>query len=342
MTNPNEDSFQITLPSNSCSKLYPRNRPNSYKTQLCNELDLPTGEWEMALVDIQYPIHWPNLMESTDLAFIVEPDPSLRSKDKNFSPIGINIDMSMFEGALIGGTSYDPYFGWNYKRQTSIPSGHYRSIQEVGKMIENLFRDLMQPELEEVTGKRFAIEYSFDRSTGLSQFAPIGPGRIHLSVTNRYLLETIFAFPESHLRQNNDTAYPSLISYRLPLQSSRHSALELLSSMYVYSSLAEYQIVGDTVAPLLGIVPIQPLLTSASKASASSAEQDWHPDDQQFYSFNPPYYIPLKISRFKTIEVQLNTDWGAPFPFSDDPNNRVCCRLHFRKRKSPTGPRILL
>ena len=166
MTNHNEDSFQITLPSNSCSKFYPRIRLNSYKTKLCKELDLPTGEWEMALVDKQYPLHWRNLMESTDLAFIDEADPSLRSKDNNFAPIGINIDMSMFDGALIGGTSYDPYFGWNYKRQTCIPSGHYRSIQEVGKMIEKLFRDLMQPELEEVTGKRFAIEYSFDRSKG--------------------------------------------------------------------------------------------------------------------------------------------------------------------------------
>ena len=82
--------------------------------------------------------------------------------------------------------------------------------------------------------------------------------------------------------------------------------------------------------------------TSSSTASPSSAQQDWHPDDQQFYSFNPPYYMPLKKSRFDTLDIQLNTDWGAPFPFTDDPNNRVCCRVHFRKRKSPTGPRILL
>ena len=91
MTNPNEDSFQITLPSNSCSKLYPGNRPNSYKTKLCKELDLPTGEWEMALVDVQFPLHWPNLMEPTDLAFVVEPETSQRPNDKNFEPNGIKI-----------------------------------------------------------------------------------------------------------------------------------------------------------------------------------------------------------------------------------------------------------
>ena len=64
--------------------------------------------------------------------------------------------------------------------------------------------------------------------------------------------------------------------------------------MYVYSSLAEYQIVGDTVAPLLEIVPIQPLLPLSSKAAPVSAEQDWRHDDQQFYSFNPTFYMPIK------------------------------------------------
>ena len=90
--------------------------------------------------------------------------------------------------------------------------------------------------------------------------------------------------------------------------------------------------VGDTEAPLVGILPI---MTSAGVRLGLEA-------NQQYYSFNSPYYIPVLKNQFDTIEIQLNTDWGAPFPLASDAaavgddsmvatNSKVFCRLDFRK-----------
>ena len=68
-----EDNLQLTLLSNASAKLYPKNRPNCFTTKLCKSLDFGGCEdWEVALMNIQYPVNWPNVLESSDLAFIVE------------------------------------------------------------------------------------------------------------------------------------------------------------------------------------------------------------------------------------------------------------------------------
>ena len=61
--------FQITLPSNASTNLFPENRANSYRTKLCKALNLggSDSEWEVALVDIAFPQNWQNILESTEI-----------------------------------------------------------------------------------------------------------------------------------------------------------------------------------------------------------------------------------------------------------------------------------
>ena len=54
-----EDQFQITLPSNSSFKYYPDNTGIAYTSHLHSTLNLP-GQWEVALMDIQFPIRRQN------------------------------------------------------------------------------------------------------------------------------------------------------------------------------------------------------------------------------------------------------------------------------------------
>ena len=338
-------------------ELFPDNRPNLFKTKLYKELTLGNSseEWEVALIDIQYPQNWPNILETTQLAFIVELDKTVRQNERLMPgrPAG---PMNDFDGALMEGTLGDSYYDqvWHTAIPFELTKGHYDSVQELGGIIETRFRQSIQPLIEKATGHRFSIEYSYDRVTGISRLLPHGSGTIHVACTNPYIMETIFAFPLTYrgkldkmTRETAKSFASPLLSYRLPLTSTRHSTLETLSSMYVYSDLAQYQIIGDTQAPLLGIVPIQPLITAASSVSRAAIgradlESTQSPNDQQYYAFNPAYYIPLRQHKFQSIEIQLNTDWGAPFPFAENMNSRVCCRLQFRKRAGPGGPRIFL
>ena len=142
-------------------------------------------------------------------------------------------------------------------------------------------------------------------------------------------MESIFGFPRHRVARVTkfQPKFLPMLSYRLPLVSEHPCSLEHLSSLYVYSNLAKHQLVGDTEAPLLAIIPI------LSHDAAGAQRQQ---GDQQYFAVNPPYYIPVALPALDTIEIELKTDWGAPFPFSNDTIGKVCSRLHFRRRNS--GP----
>ena len=97
--------------------------------------------------------------------------------------------------------------------------------------------------------------------------------------------------------------------------SSRPVDLFNINTIYVYSDIGQYQLIGDTQAPLLGILPVE-----------GSHKQ------QRFWSFAPAYYVPVNKSYITTIEIQLCTDIGDKIPFDTD--SCVVTRLHFR-RKAP-------
>ena len=52
-----QDSFQITLPSNSSVKYFPNNQANHFQFKLPSPITLQ-GECEVALVDIQFDNYW--------------------------------------------------------------------------------------------------------------------------------------------------------------------------------------------------------------------------------------------------------------------------------------------
>ena len=55
MTCKSDREIQLTLPRNACCEVFPENRHNSYRTQLRKTLHLETLDWEVAIIDIQYP-----------------------------------------------------------------------------------------------------------------------------------------------------------------------------------------------------------------------------------------------------------------------------------------------
>ena len=64
-------AFYLTLPSNSSMQIYPTNTLTNCTTQLQlqNSLFLD-GDWEVGLVEIQYPYTWNNIRSGKDRAYI--------------------------------------------------------------------------------------------------------------------------------------------------------------------------------------------------------------------------------------------------------------------------------
>ena len=88
----------------------------------------------------------------------------------------------------------------------------------------------------------------------------------------------------------------------------------VIDSIYVYSDIIELQMVGDTLAPLLGIVPLK----TTKRGS------------RQFFTFTSPIYLPLCKQQFSTIHIRLRTARGKPIPFPENSTN-VVCMLHLRR-----------
>ena len=86
-----------------------------------------------------------------------------------------------------------------------------------------------------------------------------------------------------------------------------------VNSLYIYSDICEYQIVGDTEAPLLQVV------------SAIENNSEYYIEK----IFDSPHYVPLARSNLENITIDIRNDLGNPIQFE---SGRVVVKLHFRKR----------
>ena len=84
--------------------------------------------------------------------------------------------------------------------------------------------------------------------------------------------------------------------------------------MYIYCDLVRHRQVGDTMVPLLRVVP-------ATEKNA----------DVTYRIFEKPHYQPLARYHFNTIEIRLSTDTGKIPSFA---SGKTVITLHLRPRSS--------
>ena len=58
-----DEGFYLSLPSNSSMEYFEDNKVNNFVTKLPQSIEL-TGNWEVGLVDIQFPVNWTNLTKA--------------------------------------------------------------------------------------------------------------------------------------------------------------------------------------------------------------------------------------------------------------------------------------
>lgn len=86
-------------------------------------------------------------------------------------------------------------------------------------------------------------------------------------------------------------------------------------SLYLYCSLIEPHMVGDTLTPLLRIVPIR--------------GKDGDMVTRTYENIN---YHPVQQKQFSTVELDIRDDTGRRISFE---RGKVVATLHFRRRRSP-------
>ena len=81
-----ENEFQLTLPSNASITFSADSKPANFTTTLPSSISLE-GEWEVALIDIQYPHNWLNITKDVYIIFVFD----TTKKDTTFRDLLIGV-----------------------------------------------------------------------------------------------------------------------------------------------------------------------------------------------------------------------------------------------------------
>lgn len=84
-------------------------------------------------------------------------------------------------------------------------------------------------------------------------------------------------------------------------------------SLYVYCNISEPRLVGDSLVPLLRIVPVK------GKDGETIIK-----------SYENIHYVPVQQKHFDTLEIDIRDDTGKPIPFE---RGKLVTTLHFKRRK---------
>ena len=317
--------FKVTLPSNASMNLHPQNRPNHYVTELASPIHLD-GDWEVALVDIQFTHSWNTVLQASGGNFALMPlvDDVIKSAGDlsrvtqkanllrggggatNVEKSAANFLKSTVEVVLEDARREQrkpPPVNFFVFENFNVPAGYYSSARELGQYVASVLTEAVDR-----AGFNEKVIFKLDPISDKGMLAFERPNRLYgtLLIGNANVWTSMLGFaPSPHFEQWQVRD--------LPLVGINPIALEDLYSVYVYSDIVSHQLVGDTLVPLMGVVPIQ----GQEKGK------------QLYWSFNPPYYMSVTKNEIKSIEMQMNTDRGAKFPFL---GGKVCSRLHFRHR----------
>ena len=87
-------------------------------------------------------------------------------------------------------------------------------------------------------------------------------------------------------------------------------------ALFIYSSIVNHQILGDTLAPLLRVV------CPDSKNIGSNVASE---------KYIKPYYVDIARKYIDVIDIQIRTTTGRLYPFIG--GNPVILKLHFRPKQ---------
>jgi len=301
---------------------HPSNRPAEYTVRLSRPITL-TGDWDVALTNIHYPPDWFDFREKSTVHWIFSQPRISRplSELQQYVKIEYNPD---FEKSTVTIIDQDWQYGTHVIHGSCVVwPGHFESVQDIGARVCKMIEDGIK-----LAKKQAIVTFQFDFDTRAGTI-DTDEGTLYLFTDKQYLASmlgmtsTMIVPRESRIStpqpSDEDPTVPATLvpAPRIyMLTGPGKSRFAKIDSIYVYSDIVENQHIGDTEAPLLGIIPVLKR----------------NNDDKQFFVLNPPTYLPVNKTKFSEVSIVLRNARGEPIPFPKFSSN-VICTLQFRRRK---------
>ena len=316
--------FTVSLPSDSSADNYPNNTTSSYITKLADDVDLSHGEWEVGLLDIQYPNSWLNVMENEMIGWLATNLENPRKEDvKEFAvPKGSYPDSQTFLKTLddILKTTSNEYI--YLKQNVNAPvQGEYEDpvtieINSSTTRAADISGMILSKPLANVLGLFDSVNMC-DKYRGRTVRNPTEKNRVvtdvnHILTQNHNIIVRRFVQFKKDIGEKNGTDIRRTM-FSFPR---KVDVLRGFHMMYVYSDIIEHVHIGDTMAPLLRVFIPQ--------FDPNNSKQD----HREFIS---PHYKILKTGTkiLSTIDLLITDEMGRIIVFEQ--YGKVTATLHFRK-----------
>jgi hypothetical protein len=301
----------MVLPSVSNLGEHPENRPDDYTVVLGSKVTL-NGDWEAALLNIHYPHNWFDFREKSVVHWIYSKTRIPLNDTQVAADVAVRYD-AHFKTCTV---SLAPEDASRYPdhRLTSVVlwPNHYSTVQEIGDRMCKLIEDgIKQSDLK--VSPKVLFQYDSQMRTGTVYTTE---GSLFLFAESTYAGDILGLNSVEIAPRRTDPVSTIEMPKLYMLSGTKQSTFSKLDSIYVYTDIVEFQHVGDELSPLLGVVPVQK-----------------RTQESQFFTFNPPLYLPVSKKEFTQVNIKLKTTKGKPLPFPHFTAG-VTCTLRFRKRKN--------
>lgn len=274
--------FYVTLSSNVQNSEYD-NTIGNFVTQLPAPLILDS-QWRVAVTEIHYTNSWCNLRS----------DNSIKIKP------AFTLENTVFNApAYMPAGRYDDIEGLIDEITARLQVTKSNNVQRLPKLEVNHFnRRLRMIHGISSLGMPLTLEFDSELSEMLGVSSGYRSSLAHQIVTLSH--EIIDVNPP----ESEDEVYEANRAYDLTGGT---------NSLFVYSDIVDYSVVGDTKAQLLRMVHVP-----ASSAFGTSVVD----------RYENPYYLPLSTKEINSIEVDIKDDTNTPIGFEF---GRVKIVLHFAR-----------
>ena len=288
-----ESDFYLTLSSKAPNVLMTNTCAN-FKAKLPTPLLLKQGIWKVALTQLSYPFNWNNLdKDMGHLTVIHDVTGGFKNYDTSYNG----------EERELLNLNYNEIYNKHRNDmsqyiRTSLPqiNGYYPNIASIA---EHIVKYIKHQYILKEDNKLLPISYNTNEEGSIVSFK----GPIAFIFSN---------YPKWSKVINTENDKGEIANYRLfKLDKEFTANLDIINDIYVYSSIMEPNFVGDTMVPLLTVVPVE------GKHGT-----------QATYSPLRPEYKTLSQEYITDIEIQLNRSNGSLIPFQ---SGEVRVNLHFKR-----------
>ena len=276
----------MTLLSDSSMNMFPNNKQSEFTVKLDHPVLIEEDSWEVALVEISTPSEVLNITEENNFFFLAFPDQhSLHTKFgvENITEMCSNDDNDC------------------YKVKLKFPSGNYMSPEYLAEEFKASIDRFEKGLLKDLNAY---VSITYDALTQ----------RLKVSAQNEKQVRVIFPKQLADILGLDPTMVGKPIRNEENMFKFNVNLHHNFNNLYVYSDNASFTFIGDTVAPILRIVPFY-----------QNSETGY-----VYKEFKSLHYVSVSKSVVDQVHITIKTENGSVVPFV---TGKTISKLHFRRKK---------